>query len=207
MKVEQLILGPLETNCYIIHHHQKAIIIDPGDSPNQIQQFLQEKHLTPQAILLTHAHFDHIGAVASLRKEFGLKVYLHPLEHDWLENPLLNGSNILQVTPPISTEKADVSLMEGTLTIGEFSMEVRHVPGHSPGSMAFLFEKFIIAGDTLFRGSIGRWDLPGGNYHKLIESIRTKIVTLQDDIIVYPGHGPKTTVGEEKLLNPFLKNN
>lgn len=207
MKIKQLPLGPIGTNCYIIYKENTALIVDPGDSPNQIIQFLEKEKLRPIAILLTHTHFDHIGAVDPIREAFNIPVFVHALEEDWLEDPSLNGSQFFALPAPITAKKAEKTLEEGTLSIGDFEMEVRHTPGHSPGSCSFIFhhEGFVIAGDTLFQGGIGRTDLPGGDFAQLYASIHHKLLSLPESLIVYPGHGPKTTIDEEKKFNPFLK--
>ncbi|MBB6454265.1 glyoxylase-like metal-dependent hydrolase (beta-lactamase superfamily II) [Salirhabdus euzebyi] len=207
MKIKQLPLGALQTNCYIIHDETDAIIIDPGADGNIVGNYLKEMHVHPIAILLTHAHFDHIGAVDELRKEFNLDVYLHEKEQSWLEDSLLNGSQLFGVTAPIKTSPAEKTLEEGLLTLGKFKMEVCYTPGHSPGSVSFLFkeEGFGVVGDTLFQGSIGRTDLPGGDHNQLLHSIKEKLLSCSDELTVYPGHGPQTTIGIERKINPFLQ--
>ncbi|MRG86584.1 MBL fold metallo-hydrolase [Salinibacillus xinjiangensis] len=206
MEVKQLSLGPLGTNCYILHDKKQAMIVDPGGDAERLKSYIREEGLKPIAILLTHAHFDHIGAVEDISKEHNLEVYLHREEHQWLKDPMLNGSKLFGVTAPITTSEADHELNEGSLTIANWTFEVFHTPGHSPGSVSFVFENdgFVIAGDTLFQGGIGRTDLPNGNHNQLINSITQKLFTLDDETIVYPGHGPETTVGFEKQNNPFF---
>jgi hydroxyacylglutathione hydrolase len=206
MQIKKLSLGPLGTNCYIVYENGKAIIFDPGHSGERVKSFLRSTNLSPIAIILTHAHFDHIGAVDDLREEYSIEVYLHPVEHSWLVDSNLNGSRLFGVSNPIELKPAEHELKEGILTISEFKFKVIHTPGHSPGSMSFVFEDhgFVIAGDTLFQRGIGRTDLPGGNHQELLKSIQLKMLTLPDDMIVYPGHGPKTTIKEERELNPFL---
>lgn len=198
-------LGPLGTNCYIVYDDNNALIIDPGGQANQIISFLQENNLSAQAILLTHAHFDHIGGVDSLRNDLELDVYLHYNEAEWLENPHLNRSAAF-VGEAIVTKQAEHMLKPGVLQVGSFTFEVLHTPGHSPGSVSFLFDKdeFVISGDVLFQQGIGRTDLPGGNMGQLQSSIRNHLYQLDDSYIVYPGHGPSTTVKDEKRNNPFV---
>ncbi|QHS22753.1 MBL fold metallo-hydrolase [Virgibacillus sp. MSP4-1] len=206
MNVKQISLGPLGTNCYILHQDGKGLIIDPGAEANKVTQYLNEEKIQPLAILLTHAHFDHIGAIEELRSQYKLEVYLHEAEHDWLKDPMLNGSQLFGVTEPIRANAAEKALVPGGLSIGNFTFTVRHTPGHSPGSVSFLFEDegFVIAGDTLFQGGIGRTDLPQGNGEELLTSIKTHLLSLSGDTVVYPGHGPQTTVEREKQTNPFF---
>lgn len=206
IKIKSLPLGILGTNCYIIHNDHEALIFDPGGDEDQLIKFLNDNKLNPIAILLTHAHFDHIGAVEPIRNEYGIKVYMHSLEKDWLTNPDLNGSSRYPFGP-ISTKNPPDSLVgEGTFIIGDFTFDIYHTPGHSPGSVSYYFanEDILIAGDTLFQSSIGRTDLPFGNHDQLISSIKNKIFSLPNHTNVYPGHGPSTTIEFEKQYNPFL---
>lgn len=206
MKIKTLSLGPLGTNCYILSKGSSCLIIDPGGDAEMIKEYLSLHDLTPEAILLTHAHFDHIGAVDEIRKEYQLKVYLHEAEKDWLEDPALNRSELFLGSAGAYTTSAPEELLsEGELQIGEFSMNVVHTPGHSPGSVTFIFEhdQCIVSGDVLFQRGIGRTDLPDGSMEQLAESIVTHLYTLDDVYTVYPGHGPPTNIGDEKRQNPF----
>src|SRR5690606_30202444 len=163
----------------------------------------------PVAILLTHAHFDHIGAVDELREVYNIPVYLHNLERDWLSRPNLNGSGKYAALPDYRIKDADVLIGdEKELVIGNFTMQLLHTPGHSPGSVSFYFKEdgFAIVGDTLFRGSIGRTDLIDGSEKLLLKSIRSSLLTLPEETVLFPGHGEVTTPGEEKARNPFLRN-
>jgi hydroxyacylglutathione hydrolase len=209
LKINQMELGPIQTNCYIISNDQKeCLIFDPGEESEKIIDFLKKKELKPIAILLTHAHFDHIGAIDDLREAYSIPVYLHRLEKDWLARPNLNGSGKYAMVPDYRMNDADVLLgEEKELQIGSFKMELFHTPGHSPGSVTFSFgnEGFAIVGDTLFCGSIGRTDLIDGSEKKLLQSIRESLLTLPEHMILYPGHGPETTPEREKSSNPFLK--
>lgn len=201
-------LGPIQTNCYIVNDHEgNCLIFDPGDEAERIIRHIDEKELRPVAILLTHAHFDHIGAVDGVRDQFGIPVYIHEEEREWLSNPALNGSAKYAGLPNIQNREADFNLrQEGKMTIGSFEFEVRHTPGHSPGSVSYIFEDsgFAVVGDTLFKQSVGRTDLQGGNTSVLLSSIHDKLLMLNDETIIYPGHGPATTVEDEKDANPFL---
>ncbi|WP_068671888.1 MBL fold metallo-hydrolase [Oceanobacillus sp. Castelsardo] len=205
MEVLTLSLGPLGTNCYIIINAKEALIIDPGGEANKIIEKLKEKNTTPKAILLTHAHFDHIGAVEDLRNHYDIGVYLHENESEWLLDSRLNGS-FKFVGNEIKTKKPEHTLSEGSLTISSFTFDIKHTPGHSPGSVIFVFEKeqWIFGGDVLFYGGVGRTDLRGGDMSQLIQSIQNKFYSLPDDFIVYPGHGPKTSILFEKNNNPFV---
>ncbi|GIO27515.1 MBL fold metallo-hydrolase [Ornithinibacillus bavariensis] len=206
MQINGFSLGPLGTNCYIVYHGNQAIIIDPGEEANRIMEWLTENKLVPLAILLTHAHFDHIGAVEDLRNHFAIPVYVHPNEASWLSKPSLNGS-VLFLRKEVKTREAEVLINPGLLQIGPFEFEILYTPGHSPGSVSFYWkeEKKLISGDVLFNQGIGRTDLPGGDFDVLKESILYKLYQLPDDITVYPGHGPSTTIGDEKSLNPFIR--
>ena len=209
LKINQMELGPVQTNCYIISNDAKeCLIFDPGEEADKIIGFLQKKQLAPVAILLTHAHFDHIGAVDALRDKYKIPAYLHKLEKEWLGKPNLNGSGKYAMVPDYRLKDADVLLDgEKQLEISGFKMDIFHTPGHSPGSVSYSFgqEGFAIVGDTLFRGSIGRTDLVDGSEKKLLKSINDSLLTLPEHMILYPGHGPETTPEQEKQSNPFLR--
>ncbi|BAQ11366.1 metallo-beta-lactamase superfamily protein [Bacillus sp. OxB-1] len=207
LKIHTYPLGPIQTNCYIIEEPGgQCLIVDPGEEAGRIIQAIEGAELKPIAILLTHAHFDHIGAVDAVRDHFGIPVHIHSAEQEWLSNPNLNGSSRYPGLPAVRNREAEHLLAEGELELGPFAMDVRHTPGHSPGSVSFIFEGagFAVVGDTLFRQSIGRTDLQGGDAATLLASIHDKLLTLDDDCIIYPGHGPATTPDYEKDANPFL---
>lgn len=206
MNVERLSLGPLGTNCYIVSKDDNCLIFDPSGESEVIIQYVEENKLTPKAILLTHAHFDHIGALHVLRNKYNLNVYLHENEKDWLEDPNLNRSNVFfGETGAIRTAKPEKILAEGKLQIAGFEMNIVHTPGHSPGSVTFIFadKQFIISGDVLFPMGVGRTDLPEGSMEQLAESIVTKLYQLPDEYTVYPGHNVTTTIGREKHENLY----
>ncbi|WP_088104699.1 MBL fold metallo-hydrolase [Halalkalibacter urbisdiaboli] len=208
MKWTQIPLGPLQTNAYIITNNaNEAIIIDPGGNGDKLITWLKSHSLTPVGILLTHAHFDHIGAVDEVRNEYGCDVYLHKKEKSWLSDPSKNGSGRFAGISAITVRDADVYITEETtLSIGSFSFEVFETPGHSPGSVSF-FDKtnnVVFSGDALFASSIGRTDLLGGNHEQLLTSIHNKLLTLPEETIVACGHGQVTTIGQEMDSNPFL---
>lgn len=206
MEIKVLSLGPIGTNCYIVSKNNECLLFDPGAQPEIVVEYLTEHNLKPIAILLTHAHFDHIGAVDELRKKYNVDVYLHEVEKDWLENPHLNRSALFYgEINAIKTDKPDHFISTGDWEFGSFQFEVVHTPGHSPGSVSYIFhdEKFVICGDTLFKQGIGRTDFPDGSHQQLLESIFTQLYILDDEFVVYPGHGPHTTIGLEKFENPF----
>jgi hydroxyacylglutathione hydrolase len=208
MKWSQIPLGALQTNCYIIENEDKTcLIFDPGSEGKKLIKWLEKRELKPVAILLTHAHFDHIGAVDTIRDYYQIPVYVHEEEEDWLTDPALNGSKYFMMQEQIKVRKADhIIKKEGVLKVGDYEFSVFETPGHSPGSISFYFENagFVVSGDALFKSSIGRTDLPGGNHKQLIKSIHEKLLFLPEETQVLSGHGPITTVGEEMDQNPFL---
>ncbi|TGB04310.1 MBL fold metallo-hydrolase [Halobacillus salinus] len=205
IKISRMPLGPMATNAYIIHENKQALVVDPGGDFDKLQSYLKERELDVVAILLTHAHFDHIGAVDELREAYEAPVYLHEAEAEWLMDPAQNGSALFPVGE-VKAKPADYTLEPGQMKIGPFTFEARHTPGHSPGSMSFVFrnQRFTIAGDTLFQRGMGRTDLPGGDREQLEESIREQLFSLRNDMRIYPGHGLATTIEEEKQENPFF---
>ncbi|CAM3953486.1 MBL fold metallo-hydrolase [Lederbergia lenta] len=208
MNWKQIPLGAYQTNCYILYNADKqCIIFDPGSEGDALNTFISQEEYKPLAIVLTHAHFDHIGAVDIVRDKWNIPVYIHELEKDWLANPSLNGSGRFPVGDLIKARDADKLLSnEKDLQIGPFSFKLLHTPGHSPGSLSFYVNdmNIVFAGDTLFSGSIGRTDLTEGSHEQLILSIKNKLLTLPEATAVLPGHGPATTVERERSSNPFL---
>lgn len=207
LKIETFCLGPLQTNAYLLTSDQEdsAIIIDLGSNPAALIRRIE--HLNIAAIVLTHAHFDHIAGVEQIRKLKKCPVYLHELESDWLTSPKLNGSLMWpDVTDPIVTDPAEYDLQEGqTLQLIGEKFKIYHTPGHSPGSVSLLCGNHLFGGDVLFRLGVGRTDLVGGREADLYNSIRGKLFKLPDEVVVYPGHGPKTTIGYEKVNNPYVR--
>ena len=206
MKIHRLILGPIEVNCYIlIDEDKKAIAIDPGAESKAILSLLAKEGATLKEILLTHTHYDHIGAIPDLMKDKDITLRVFHEESNWLYNPEKNLSLLLgetMVFPPV-----DAVFQDGeTVGFGGMEMTVIHTPGHTPGSVCFYHrEGILFSGDTLFAGSIGRTDFPGGNHYQLISSIRNRIFTLPGETVVYPGHGQSTKINKEMRENLFLR--
>jgi glyoxylase-like metal-dependent hydrolase (beta-lactamase superfamily II) len=211
MIVRTLTLGPAQTNCYLVGAEpsgeavaREAVVIDPGWDADVILSEIRSAELTIKAILLTHGHFDHIGAVAEVKEALRVPLMAHAREIDLLDakgGADLFGFRIRAVPPP------DRLVAHGErIEIGALKFEVRNVPGHTVGHVAFVehASRSAFVGDVLFAGSIGRTDLPGGDYDTLIASITDQLLTLPDEFKVYPGHGPPTTIGVERRTNPFL---
>ncbi|MGX7393714.1 MBL fold metallo-hydrolase [Carnobacterium mobile] len=203
VEVKRIVTGAIEENCYLIYEDVTALIVDPGDDFPKIMQTIEDLQVTPVAILLTHCHYDHIGALEETRTTYNVPVYVSSLEKDWLSNPELNLS--VHGGKPVIAQSADFEFeMMRDYTIGGLSFRVVPTPGHSPGGVSFIFEDFVITGDALFQGSVGRTDLPGGDHEALLEGIREQLFTLEDEMQIYPGHGDASTIGDEKLTNPFF---
>lgn len=204
-------LGPFATNCYVVRASQTSSecwVIDASFEPSPLIEHVRKANLRPQAIILTHAHIDHIAGLDEVSRAFpGTPVLIHEAEREWLTDPMLNLS--AAYGQPISFRAPDRTLRDGdTLTLGKKSWRVLHTPGHSPGGIAIVNDGTphgAITGDALFAGSIGRTDFPGCSFEALAHSIRTKLYTLPPDTVIFPGHGPATTIGREMQSNPFVK--
>lgn len=180
-----------------------GFLIDPGDDAGRILQLVQETGVKVQAILLTHAHFDHIGAVQPVREALGIPVYLHPADLPLYRVGKVSASRWnLPFTQPGDPDHEITQ--DQVFQAGDLRLTARELPGHAPGHVVFIGDGFVIAGDTLFQGGIGRTDLPGGNHPLLIQGIQRELLSLPDDTAVYSGHGGSTTVGRERVGNPFL---
>ena len=208
MQVHHLVVGPLQVNCFVLACEKtgEAIVIDPGGNPEAIRRVLAEHQLHLVAIVATHAHFDHILAVDALREERHIPFYLHPADEPVLAAQRQAVQRWLGFDPG-PMPRVDAALQPGeSFHFGEQRLEVHHTPGHSPGSVTLIDRagRRAWVGDLVFAGSVGRTDLPGGDYSTLLRSIREVILPLTDDVQLLPGHGPFTTVGTERHINPFL---
>jgi hydroxyacylglutathione hydrolase len=204
---EILPVGPLQCNCSIFGDEtsREAMVVDPGDDISDIQAILDRHQLRVTAIVITHAHIDHIGGAEKLKKASGAPVYMNENDRFLAGNLAMQAAWLGVPTP--KDPGVDVAAREGdVISLAATGFHVLHTPGHTPGSISLWIpsEKKLVAGDTLFRDSIGRTDLPGGNFQQEIASIREKLLTLPEESVVVPGHGASTTIGREKEHNPFL---
>ncbi len=205
--VTTLEVGAFLVNCYLYGDDVTgdAVIIDPGDEADRIIEAVTRRSLAPRAILLTHGHLDHIGAVAALKDEYGIPLLIGRGEEVLLNNPVANGSAAFG--SPMTAPSADRLLADDDLVVfGAIALRVLATPGHSPAGICYLDEAngWLFCGDTLFKQSIGRTDLYGASLEELMKSIQTRILSLPDSVTCFPGHGPRTTVGAERVNNPFL---
>jgi hydroxyacylglutathione hydrolase len=208
MILESFPVGPLHCNCTILGDEvtREAIVVDPGDNIPEILSRLQKHGLNLRQIVITHAHIDHVGGAVLLKRATGAPVFLNQKDLGLLSAMEMQAGWIGVPTPEVAPPDASA---EDGLTVGLAALpgEVIHTPGHTPGSICLLFQKqnLLLAGDTLFAGSIGRTDLPGGDGRQILRSLRDRLLILPDTIRVLPGHGPETTIGEERQSNPFLQ--
>ena len=207
VRIRSLAVGPVATNCYVVSDDEgNAFVVDPGYEYEPILEAIEG--LRVSHILLTHAHFDHIGGVRAVKERTGALVLIHELEADWLVDPRLNLSAYRSEFCPweVCGPPADRTLRDGdVIRLLSETIEARHTPGHSPGHVSYVMGDVVFGGDALFYGSVGRTDLPGGDGPALIRSIREKLLTLPPATSVLPGHGPPTTIGDEARTNPFLQ--
>lgn len=196
--------GIFASNCYILGDSGEGAIIDCGVKAGEVKEVIEKAGLKIKYIILTHGHIDHIAEVDRIREITGAKVVMHKDDAQSLSNSMLNGSTLLGSSAEFKS--ADGILNHGdVLEVGGLKLEVIHTPGHTPGGICIKVEDKVFTGDTLFRTSIGRTDLGNGNYGDIINSIKTRLMTLDESVTVYPGHGGDTTIGFEKRHNPFLQ--
>ena len=205
MRISCLTVGPFEENCYLVvdEKAQRAVLVDPGDEASRIIRMVRESGAALDAIWLTHAHIDHIGAVAAVKREWDVPVYLHPADAPLYaagaRQAAFYGLDFEQPDPP------DRELAHGDrVHVGDLEFDVMHTPGHAPGLVVFHGNGVALAGDLLFAGSIGRTDLPLSNPADMEASLLRIMRELRDDVVVHPGHGPSTSIGRERMSNPFV---
>jgi hydroxyacylglutathione hydrolase len=204
-QVLQMVTGQIQENAYLVRHESAdALLVDPGDDAGQILGLIKQHNAKVNAILLTHAHFDHIGAVQACREALECPVYLHT--DAWTPYSRAHIAPARYNLPFTQPEAPDVALTEGQHQFGNLELTALFTPGHAPGHLAFYFASgFVLSGDALFAGSIGRTDIPAGDLDLLTERIRSQLYTLPDDTVVLSGHGRDTTIGREKASNPFVQ--
>jgi glyoxylase-like metal-dependent hydrolase (beta-lactamase superfamily II) len=206
MNIERLVTGPVSVNTYVLWTREDGdcIVIDPGGYTPALAAFLKQHRLRPAYILLTHGHFDHIGGVYRLKELFGATVMIHADDAVMLTSAKENLSGLAGVS--IVMPPADQTLTDGAVVEADgVRLTVMHTPGHSPGGVCLVGEGVVFSGDTLFWESVGRTDFPSSRPEALTKSLQEKVMALPDDTVVYPGHGPETTIGHERRNNPFLK--
>ena len=204
---EILPVGPLQCNCSVIGDEQtrEAIVIDPGDDIDDVLEIVHRHQLQVKQIVITHAHIDHVGGAMKLRSATGAPILLNQNDYALLKMMDVQAAWIGMKSPGKIEIDANLNQAD-SVQAGSLAGQVIHTPGHTEGSICVYFpaEKMLIAGDTLFAGSIGRTDLPGGSFEKIVRSLHDKVMALPDETVVIPGHGPSTTIGEERESNPFL---
>ncbi len=205
MIIKELVVGPLMANCFICgcSKTKEAVVIDPGGDADTILLSLADSKLKVKYIINTHGHFDHVSANGKMKAATGADILIHPLDAPMLEKLSSNAAFFgvsVENSPP-----CDQTLEEDdTVSFGDITLKVIHTPGHTPGGISLYTNGIVFVGDTLFAGSIGRTDFPGGDFNTLISSIKTKLFNMEDDIRVFSGHGPETSIGVEKRHNPFV---
>lgn len=204
MDVKYFVNGPFMVNTYLLIQDNEAIVIDPGHVCSALINYIKENNFDLKTVLITHGHIDHIAGINQLRNEFkDLTVYMNEADQELVDNADKQAQlfGLTQMNPVEIDKNIDES---GTLQIGNFTFELYHVPGHSQGSICFYINERIFTGDTLFCGSIGRTDLPGGDYDLLLKSIREKLMPLPPETKIFPGHGGSSTIGFEEETNPYI---
>lgn len=207
MILDKIVVGSYAANCYIVADEEtkEAIVIDPGAEPDKILKRIQNHELTVKKIILTHGHGDHIGAAMAIKESTGSPIAIHHNDAHMLEEPSKN----LTVTmgKSISFSADETFGHKDEIKVGKVTCKILHTPGHTEGGVCVYFKKdrVLISGDTLFYGSVGRSDLAGGNHKTLIKSIQTELMSLDDETVVYPGHGSSTSIGFERRKNPFIQ--
>lgn len=205
MIIQSFVVGPIQANCFILgcENTREAVVIDPGDEVGRILGGLKKEALQLKYIINTHGHFDHVGGNKGLKDKTGAPILIHKGDAPMLAQ--LSASAAVWGMHVEDSPAADQILTDGDrIAFGEITLEVIHTPGHSQGGISLYTPKDLFVGDTLFAGSIGRTDFPGGDYALLISAVRNRLFVLGDDVRVFPGHGPATTIGQEKRFNPFF---
>lgn len=201
MLIKKIVVGPMESNCYLAGDEdtKEIFVIDPGGDYNKIKKIIDQAGLKPKVVINTHGHGDHIGA----NKEFNIPVWIHRLDADFLTDPSKNLSGAFGFF--LKTKTASRLLEDGDiLSVGKYKLEVIHTPGHTPGSICLKTEGVVFTGDTLFCQGIGRTDFAYGSEEDILRSIKERLFALDDDYIIYPGHGPSSTIGNEEQNNSYL---
>ncbi|WP_027340561.1 MBL fold metallo-hydrolase [Halonatronum saccharophilum] len=205
MELKRFVVGVGDVNCYILSDDNKVgVIVDPGDDGDKLIDYIEKEGIELKAIILTHYHYDHILALEEVRDRFNIPVLIHKEDFEGLNNPEIN----LSANRPVGSVsvEADKTLEDGEiLNFGEMRLEIIHTPGHTGGCICIKIHNILLTGDTLFKNSLGRTDLVGGSYERLVESVKGKLLTLDDDIVVYPGHYDQSTLGVERRNNPKIQ--